>query len=90
MMQPSQKALDHGWGWVLGVSGEECRVRSRPETDHAAILAEVATILGVSDPTMVPAAVRRARADKQRAVASAAVAWAAVHALTASQHGEAT
>ncbi|MFF7021442.1 hypothetical protein ACFY97_10545 [Streptomyces klenkii] len=78
-MKPSQKALDNGWGWVLGVSGEECRVRRRPQPNHAEILAEVAEILGVADPASVPASVRRLRTEHRQALASAATAWSAVH-----------
>ncbi|MFB8020098.1 hypothetical protein ACFC36_16230 [Streptomyces rubiginosohelvolus] len=78
-MKPSQKALDNGWGWVLGVSGEECRVRSRPKVDHAALLQEVAELLGVSDPEAVPAAVQQLRREHRQALTSAATAWSAVH-----------
>ncbi|MFI9205256.1 hypothetical protein [Streptomyces sp. NPDC053048] len=81
-MKPSQKVLDNGWGWVLGVSGEECRVYSRPEPDPAKILRQVAQLLGIDDFTSVPAAVRQLQQDKRQAVASAATAWAAVHNLT--------
>ncbi|MEV0437747.1 hypothetical protein AB0I84_00985 [Streptomyces spectabilis] len=80
-MKPSQKALDNGWGWVLGVSGEECRVYSRPKVDHAEILAEVADLLGVTDPASVPATVRQLRTEHRQALASAATAWSAVHNL---------
>ena len=88
-MKPSQKALDNGWGWVLGVSGEECRVYSRPKVDPAAILQEVAELLGTDDLTRVPAVVRQLQQDKRQAVASAATAWAAVHNLTRLEGGEA-
>ncbi|MFF4528147.1 hypothetical protein ACFY1P_02640 [Streptomyces sp. NPDC001407] len=81
-MKPSQKALDNGWGWVLGVSGQECRVYSRPKADPAKILEQVAELLGVEDIAGVPAAVRQLQKDKRQAVASAATAWAAVHNFT--------
>ncbi|MCC2278927.1 hypothetical protein LKL35_26375 [Streptomyces sp. ET3-23] len=91
-MKPSQKALDNGWGWVLGVSGEECRVYSQPGhapmEDPKELLDEAAKLLGLSDPALVPARIRRLKADQKRALKSAALAWETVNSLTDAQRGE--
>ncbi|QXE37153.1 hypothetical protein KQY30_25985 [Streptomyces sp. GMY02] len=89
-MEYSEKALKNGWGWVLGVSGQECRVYSRhvqqsPAEDPAELLGRVAKLLGVEDPLLVPAAIRALRTDRRRALDSADLAWRAVHDLTAAE-----
>ncbi|MFI1799822.1 hypothetical protein ACH427_21055 [Streptomyces sp. NPDC020379] len=86
-MKHSEKALANGWGWVLGVSGEECRVYSRPAQqppaeDPAELLGRVTKLLGIDDPSQLPAAIRRLQGDRKQALASAATAWDAVHELT--------
>ncbi|PHQ49442.1 hypothetical protein BLA24_01700 [Streptomyces cinnamoneus] len=86
-MKHSEKALANGWGWVLGVSGEECRVYSRPAQqapaeDPAELLGRVTKLLGLDDPSQVPAAIRTLQEDRKKALASAATAWNAVHELT--------
>lgn len=88
-MKPSQKALDNGWGWVLGVSGQECRVYSMPKADTDELLKQLGELLGVSDPAQMPAKVREIQQDRKRALASAATAWATVHNLTRPESGEA-
>ncbi|MEU5902193.1 hypothetical protein [Streptomyces venezuelae] len=91
-MKHSDKALANGWGWVLGVSGQECRVYSQPGhapvEDPKELLAEAAKLLGLSDPALVPARIRRLKADQKRALKSAALAWETVHSLTDAQRGE--
>ncbi len=91
-MKHSEKALSNGWGWVLGVSGQKCRVYSRPgrapTADPRELLAQVAELLGVSDPTLAPACIRRLKADQRRALKSAALAWETVHSLADTQRDE--
>ncbi|MEU3050900.1 hypothetical protein ABZ705_31130 [Streptomyces sp. NPDC006984] len=87
-MKPSEKALANGWGWVLGISGEECRVYSRPAqqppaVDPAEVLGRAAKLLDVTDLELVPARIQQLREDRRQALASAETAWRAVH--TASQ-----
>lgn len=82
-MKPTKKALENGWGWVLGVSGQECRVYSRPTTAPVELLDQVAQLLDVDDLTLVPAAVRKLQQDRKQALASAATAWATAHNLLA-------
>ncbi|MGW6745943.1 hypothetical protein ACWGDX_35270 [Streptomyces sp. NPDC055025] len=89
-MEYSEKALKNGWGWVLGVSGQECRVYSRhvqqsPAEDPAELLGRVAKILGVEDPVLAPAAIRTLQTDRKKALDSAAPAWRAVHDLAAAE-----
>ncbi|MEU7148449.1 hypothetical protein AB0B15_10475 [Streptomyces sp. NPDC045456] len=80
-MKYSEKALANGWGWVLGVSGEECRVyRERPSASDQ-ILAQTARHLGVEDIALVPAVVRQLQQDRKQALTSAVTAWDTVHAL---------
>ncbi|MEU3708977.1 hypothetical protein [Streptomyces catenulae] len=90
-MKYSEKAAANGWGWVLGVSGQECRVQSSashtPAGDPKELLDEIAKLLGLSDPALVPARVRRLKADQEK-VQSAALAQAAVHPLVAAMRGE--
>ncbi|WP_328310180.1 hypothetical protein OG432_10820 [Streptomyces sp. NBC_00442] len=86
-MKHSEKALANGWGWVLGVSGEECRVYSRPAQqapaeDPAELLGRVTKLLGIDDPSQLPVAVRRLQVERKQALASAVTAWNAVHELT--------
>ncbi|MFF3691995.1 MULTISPECIES: hypothetical protein [Streptomyces] len=86
-MKHSEKALANGWGWVLGVSGEECRVYSRPAQQAPAegpaeLLGRVTKLLGLDEPSQVPAAIRMLQEDRKKALASAATAWGAVHELT--------
>lgn len=84
--------MANGWGWVLGVSGQECRVRPQadriPPGDPKELLDETAKLLGLSDPALVPARVRRLKTDREEALKSAALAQAAVHSLTAALRGE--
>ncbi|MFE7124065.1 hypothetical protein [Streptomyces sp. NPDC057617] len=94
-MEYSEKALKNGWGWVLGVSGQECRVYSRhvqqsPAEDPAELLGRVAKLLGVEDPALVPAAIRTLQADRKKALDSAALAWRAVYDLTAAEQNQRT
>lgn len=86
-MKPSEKALRNGWGWVLGVSGQECRVYSRPAQqppaeDPAEMLGRVAKLLGLNDPALVPAQIQRLQDERKQALASAETAWRAVHTAT--------
>lgn len=85
-MRRSEKALKNGWGWVLGVSGEECRVYSdsalRPEPDPNELLDLAAKLLGVNDSALVPTRIRRLQEERKKALDSAATAWGAVHNLT--------
>ncbi|MGW1259685.1 hypothetical protein ACWD5Q_32035 [Streptomyces sp. NPDC002513] len=91
-MSHREKALKNGWGWVLGISGQECRVYSQPGhgpmEDPKELLDEAAKLLGLSDPALVPARIRRLKADQKRALKSAALAWETVHSLTDAQRGE--
>ena len=91
-MKYSERAVANGWGWVLGVSGQECRVSSQPGhvpmEDPKELLAEAARLLEVSHPALVPARIRRLQADRKRALKSAALAWETVHSLTDAQRGE--
>ncbi|MFI9229013.1 hypothetical protein [Streptomyces rimosus] len=82
-MKYSEKALANGWGWVLGVSGEECRVYRKRPSAPGQILAQVARQLGVEDMALVPAAIQQLQQDHKRVLASAATAWDTVHALIA-------
>ncbi|MCY0921699.1 MULTISPECIES: hypothetical protein [Streptomyces] len=73
-MKPTEKALKNGWGWVLGVSGQEYRVYSRPvqqppAVDPAEALGRVAKLLGVEDPAQIPAAIQKLRGNRDRMVA---------------------
>ncbi|WKU46775.1 hypothetical protein Q3V23_23440 [Streptomyces sp. VNUA116] len=82
-MKISEKALANGWGWVLGVSGGECRVypqaTARAADDPTEVLAQAAQLLGVEDAAFVPARIRKLQEEKRLAVASAGLAWQAVH-----------
>ncbi|MEU6959625.1 hypothetical protein [Streptomyces chrestomyceticus] len=82
-MKYSEKAMANGWGWVLGVSGEECRVRRKRPSTPDQILAQVARHIGVEDIALVPAAVEQLQQDRKRALTSAVTAWDTVHALVA-------
>ncbi|MFI5942166.1 hypothetical protein ACIBCB_18175 [Streptomyces uncialis] len=87
-MKPTPQAINNGWSWVLGLSGEECRVRRHPDFDPAQILAQVAQLLGVDDPARVPTVVRQLQQDRKRALESAVKAWSAVHHLLQEGKGE--
>ncbi|MCJ0870291.1 hypothetical protein [Streptomyces sp. AP-93] len=68
-MKARETALKNGWGWVLGISGQECRVYSRPvqqppAVDPAEMLGRVAKLLGVDDPAQIGAAIRRLQGDQ--------------------------
>ncbi|NEA50421.1 hypothetical protein [Streptomyces sp. SID10815] len=88
-MEPSEKALKNGWGWVLGVSGQECRVsrpvQQAPADDPAELLGRVTKLLGLTNPADLPAAIGALQAGRKRALDSAALAWKTVHDLTAAQ-----
>lgn len=92
-MKHSEKALANGWGWVLGVSGQECRVRSRPAQqapadDPAELLGRAAKLLGVNDPAEVLAGISRLKDDRTEALNSAETAWKAVHEIARRLAGE--
>ncbi|MFE4635090.1 hypothetical protein ACFRJ1_17170 [Streptomyces sp. NPDC056773] len=70
-MKPTEKALKNGWGWVLGVSGQERRVYSRPAqqppaVDSAEMLGRVAKLLGVHDPALIPGAILKLQSSQDR------------------------
>ncbi|MFI5763862.1 hypothetical protein ACIA8F_23350 [Streptomyces sp. NPDC051563] len=86
-MKPTEKALRNGWGWVLGASGQECRVYSRPAQqppaeDPAEMLGRVAKLLGVKDLKLVTAQVQQLQDERKQALASAEAAWRAVDTAT--------
>ncbi|MFJ3907502.1 hypothetical protein [Streptomyces vinaceus] len=86
-MKPTEKALKNGWGWVLGISGQECRVYScpaqqPPAVDPAEVLGRAAKLLGVEDPELVPTRIQHLQDGHKQALASAETAWRAVHTAT--------
>ncbi|MFJ7202133.1 hypothetical protein ACIQWR_01160 [Streptomyces sp. NPDC098789] len=83
-MKPTEKALKNGWGWVLGNSGQEYRVYSRPAqqppaVNPAEVLGRAAKLLGVEDLELVPARIQQLCEDRTQALVSAETAWRAVH-----------
>ncbi|WP_236246508.1 hypothetical protein [Streptomyces sp. CC210A] len=92
-MKHSEKALANGWGWVLGVSGQECRVQSRPAQhvpadDPAELLGRATKLLGVAAPTEVLAAISQLKDDRAEALSSAETAWRAVGEIARRLAGE--
>lgn len=70
-MKSTEQALKNGWGWVLGASGQECRVYSRPvqqppAADPAEVLGRAAKLLGVQGPAQVLAAIERLQGGPDR------------------------
>jgi hypothetical protein len=95
-MEISDKALANGWGWVLGVEGDDLRCYSRSASSRAKsaeeALAEIAEILGVSLPARTGATqradaeriveqVRLLHDSRRRAIRSALLAWETIHGL---------
>ncbi|MCP3755791.1 hypothetical protein [Streptomyces sp. TBY4] len=86
-MKPTEKALKNGWGWVIGVSGQDSRVYSRPAqqppaVEPAEVLGRAAKLLGLEDLDLVPARIQHLQDCHKQALASAETAWRAVHTAT--------
>ncbi|MFJ8583524.1 hypothetical protein ACIRD2_02525 [Streptomyces sp. NPDC093595] len=101
-MKYSEKAMANGWGWVLGVSGQECRViraggradadvNGLPEAlDRIGGALHVTYPLGAGDPKRVELildAIRRLQQGRERALQSAALAWKNLNDLGRDERG---